>query len=195
MKEQDMPADPITLFSNWLADSDDHPLHGGVTLSTASPSGRPSARVVLLRGHDERGFVFYTNYESQKAWELEMNPYAAMTFWWRDLKRQVRVEGKVGKVAREESEAYFASRPRGHQLGAWVSEQSSVIPNRATLDDALKEVTRRFDNGKVPCPPHWGGYRLAPETIEFWKEGQHRLHDRLRYRRDGRNWTIERLAP
>jgi pyridoxamine 5'-phosphate oxidase len=118
-----------------------------------------------------------------------------MVLWWRDLKQQVRIEGRVNKVSREESEVYFASRPRGHQLGAWVSKQSRVIPDRAVLNDGLTETRRRFENRDIPCPPHWGGYRLSPDMIEFWEEGEHRLHDRLRYRRQDGEWRIERLAP
>ncbi|MDP6631363.1 MAG: pyridoxamine 5'-phosphate oxidase [Kiritimatiellia bacterium] len=195
MHEQNPTPNPIDLVSTWLTDADDHPLHGGVTLATVGPDGRPSARIVLLRGHDERGFVFYTNYRSRKAEELQTNPQAAMVLWWRDLKQQVRIEGRVNKVSREESEVYFASRPRGHQLGAWVSKQSRVIPDRAVLNDGLTETRRRFENRDIPCPPHWGGYRLSPDMIEFWEEGEHRLHDRLRYRRQDGEWRIERLAP
>jgi pyridoxamine 5'-phosphate oxidase len=195
MREQDIPLLPMTLFSSWLEEANSQTLYSGVTLATASADGRPSARVVLLRGHDERGFVFYTNYEGRKAEDLDANPHAAMVFWWRELRWQIRIEGKVSRVSREESEAYFASRPRGHQLGAWVSEQSRVISDRATLDEGLRVATRRFEGRDVPCPPHWGGYRLAPDMIEFWEEGEHRLHDRLRYRRDGGGWMVERLAP
>jgi pyridoxamine 5'-phosphate oxidase len=195
MHEQDAPTDPLELFSEWLGDASDQTLYSGVTLATVGSDGQPSARVVLLRGHDERGFVFYTNYESRKAAELEANPQAAMLFWWRDLRRQIRIEGQVARVSREESEAYFRSRPHGHQLGAWVSAQSQVIPDRETLDQRLADVTSRFGDKEVPCPPHWGGYRLVPEAIEFWEEGEHRLHDRLRYRRSSDGWVLERLAP
>ncbi|MBT3296350.1 MAG: pyridoxamine 5'-phosphate oxidase [Verrucomicrobia bacterium] len=195
MHEQDVPTDPLELFSEWLADAREQTLYSGVTLATVAPDGQPSARVVLLRGHDERGFVFYTNYESRKAAELETNPLAAMLFWWRDLRRQIRIEGQVDSVSREESEAYFRSRPHGHQLGAWVSAQSQVIPGRETLDQRLIDVTNRFGDRDVPCPPQWGGYRLVPAAIEFWEEGEHRLHDRLRYRRGTSGWILERLAP
>ncbi|NQU41573.1 MAG: pyridoxamine 5'-phosphate oxidase [Lentisphaerae bacterium] len=196
MNEAQLPADPIELFSTWLEEASHQPLHNGVTVATVGPDGQPSARIVLLRGHDEHGFVFYTNYESRKARELEANPRAAMLCWWRELGRQIRIEGLISRVSRGESEAYFRSRPRGSCLGAWASTQSATILDRAELDRRLEEATAQFsDQEEVPCPPHWGGYRLVPAAIEFWEEQPDRLHDRLRYRKDEGRWIIERLAP
>jgi pyridoxamine 5'-phosphate oxidase len=166
-----------------------------MTLATADAAGRPSARMVLLKGFDERGFVFYTNYGSRKAGELDANPAAALVFWWPPLQRQVRVEGNVERVSREESEAYFRTRPLGSQLGAWASAQSQVIAGRAELERRLEELTARYGDGDVPLPPFWGGYRIRPEVVEFWQNRPNRLHDRLRYRRTPTGWTIDRLSP
>ena len=170
-----------------------------VTLATASRDGAPSARIVLLKGYDERGFTFFTNYESAKGRELDANPRAAMTAFWRELERQVRITGKVVRTSREESEAYFRTRPLGSQLGAWASHQSEVVTGRAALDESFAEMQARFEGGFVPLPPFWGGYRLEPSVIEFWQGRPSRLHDRLRYTRVDPTqtdaWIVERLSP
>lgn len=167
-----------------------------MTLATATVDGRPSARMVLLKHVDPRGFVFYTNYEGRKAHELLDNPRAALVFFWQPVRRQVRIEGDVSMVSAEESDAYFSSRGRGSQLGAWASRQSSVIASRAALDRNLTDVERRFEDRDVPRPPYWGGFRVTPHTIEFWQGRVNRLHDRLVYRRtSGDQWVRERLSP
>jgi pyridoxamine 5'-phosphate oxidase len=198
--EEELAADWVTQFANWFADAvaAGLPEPNAMVLATADAAGRPSARTVLLKGYDERGFVFFTNYESRKATELFANPYASLVFPWFPIRRQVVVCGGAVPVDRGETEAYFASRPRDSQLGAWASPQSRVVAGRAVLDAALSEVERRFP-GEIPAPPHWGGLRVAPQTVEFWQGRTGRLHDRLRYRRtdggEGESWTIERLAP
>jgi pyridoxamine 5'-phosphate oxidase len=167
-----------------------------MAVATADRSGRPSSRTVLLKEYDARGFVFYTNYESRKGTELGGNPYASLVFPWFAMQRQVLVGGPVERVTRAETEAYFASRPRGSQLGAWASPQSQVVPDRAAIEAGLAAVIERFGDGPVPPPPHWGGFRVLPETVEFWQGRTSRLHDRLRYRRtEERGWIVERLAP
>ena len=197
LTEADAPADPLALFERWFADAARAEVRdaNAMTLASADPSGAPSARIVLLKGVDERGFVFYTDYRSRKARELEANPHAALLFYWPELERQVRVTGPVSRVSRSETDAYFSTRPRGSQIGAWASEQSSAIARRSTLDDAVAEVERRFAGADVPAPGHWGGYRVTPESVEFWQGRENRLHDRLRYVRDGEGWQLERLAP
>lgn len=197
LDEAHVDADPIVQFGHWFADAETADLiePTAMTLATADAGGRPSARMVLLKGFDQRGFVFYTNYGSRKADELAGNPSAALVFWWPSLQRQVRVEGIVERVTREESEAYFRTRPLGSQLGAWASAQSQVIAGRAELERRLEELEARYGDGEVPLPPFWGGYRVHPEVIEFWQNRPNRLHDRLRYRRVPDGWTIERLSP
>jgi pyridoxamine 5'-phosphate oxidase len=165
-------------------------------VATVGADGRPSVRTVLLKGFDERGFVFYTNHDSAKGHDLAANPYAAAVLVWVPLERQVRFSGPVTVVDRVETEAYFASRPRGSQLGAWASPQSAVVGGRAVLDAAVTATEQRFAGRDViPAPPFWGGYRIAPEVVEFWQGRPDRLHDRVRYRHDGAQWTAERLAP
>ncbi|HZC72894.1 MAG TPA: pyridoxamine 5'-phosphate oxidase [Jatrophihabitans sp.] len=164
-------------------------------LATADAAGRPSVRTVLAKGIDERGIVFYSNYESGKAHDLAANPRAALVFVWAAHQRQVRLSGVISKVDRAETEAYFASRPRESQIGAWASPQSEVVESRAALDRLVAEVEARFADSEIPAPPHWGGYRLVPDEVEFWQGRAGRLHDRIRYRRAGEEWVVERLAP
>jgi len=166
-----------------------------MTLATATPDGFPSARLVLLKGHDERGFVFFTNYESRKAVELERNPQAALAIHWPVLQRQVRIEGTVEKTSEQDSFAYFRTRPRGSRIGAWASPQSAVIDDREQLEQAVADTEARYPGDDVPLPPFWGGYRLRPERIEFWQGRANRLHDRFRFTREGHGWAVERLAP
>lgn len=197
LTEKDLAKDPFRQFEKWFQEAEAAKVHepNAMTLATASREGRPSARTVLLKGLDGRGFLFFSNYESRKGRELDANPQATLVFPWLVLERQVLIEGAVTKVAREESETYFHSRPRASQLGAWVSQQSSVIPGRALLEDSMKALETKYAGQEVPLPPHWGGWRLIPETVEFWQGRRSRLHDRLRYRRNKDGWTIERLAP
>ena len=190
LSEGDVDPDPIVQFLAWHADAG-RPAE--VALATATADGAPSARMVLLKGVDDRGFAFYTNYGSAKAADLIANPRAALLFHWLPH-RQVRVRGPVSRVANEEADAYWRSRPRGSQLGAWASRQSEVIADRSVLEARLAEAATRFP-GDVPRPPFWGGFRVAPETVEFWHHRDDRLHDRLRYRRDGGGWVVERLSP
>jgi pyridoxamine 5'-phosphate oxidase len=192
------PSDPIRLFGEWL----DLALRSNLkeptamTLATATTQGRPSARMVLLKGHDASGFVFFTNYTSRKGRELAVNAHAALVLYWAELNRQIRVTGRVTKVSPAESDAYFATRPLGSRLAASISHQSRVIASREVLETALVEIAAQYPEGNPPRPKHWGGYRVRPVEIEFWQSGEHRLHDRIRYRRqrDG-SWKADRLAP
>ena len=197
LAEADVDADPVVQFGRWFEQAEQGGLlePHAMTLATATPDGRPSARMVLLRDFDERGFCFYTNYQSRKGDELAANPRAALVFWWDKLERQVRIEGRVGRTSRAESEAYFSSRPPGSQLSAAASPQSRVIDGRATLERRVTELATGQRDGQVPLPEFWGGYRLAHEVVEFWQGRPNRLHDRLRYRRAGSGWKLERLAP
>lgn len=195
--ESRLDPDPHRQFALWMeeAQASGEPQPVGATLATTTPEGAPSARVVLVRGWGPDGFVFYTNYDSRKGRELAANPRAALVFWWSAVGRQVRVEGRVEKVEPSLSDAYFAERPRGSRISAWASRQSDVVESREALDARCREIEARYDEGEVPRPPNWGGYRLRAEDIEFWQECPDRLHDRLRYRREGDRWRIERLAP
>lgn len=198
LQESDVDPDPLKQFRSWLdeAVAAGLPQPLGMALATATAEGRVSNRMVLLRGFDERGFVFYTNYESRKAQELDENPQAALVFYWAELDRQVRIEGKVERISAEESDAYFRSRPWGSRLGAWASPQSQIIAGRDVLERQMDELAARYQDSDIPRPPHWGGYRLTPSSIEFWQGQPNRLHDRLRYGRlDGKAWSLERLAP
>jgi pyridoxamine 5'-phosphate oxidase len=196
LSEEDLTADPIEQLRVWLDQARDaYPEEfTSMTLATADREGWPSARVVLLKGLDERGLVFYTNYDSRKGRELEENPRAALVFYWPAFERQIRIEGTVERTSREESEEYFLSRPLGSRLGAWASPQSRPIAGRGELERRLREAEERFGE-EVPLPESWGGYRVRPETVEFWQGRPSRLHDRLRYSRQSGGWRIERLAP
>ncbi len=194
----DLAPDPIEMFRRWLHDTVVAGIHepNAMVVSTVSAEGRPSSRMVLLKGLDDRGFVFYTNYESRKSRDLEQNAAACLLFPWHDLQRQVRVEGTATRVSRDESEAYFAARPRGSQLGAWASPQSREMSSRAELDELYDRSAERFaDDVDVPLPPQWGGFRVHPEAAEFWQGRMGRMHDRLVYRKAEAGWTVVRLAP
>ena len=197
LDEKSINPDPIKQFQSWFADAiaAKLPLPEAMTLATATPDGRPSARMVLLKQVDHDGFVFYTNYRSAKAEQLDANPYAALVFYWATLDRQVRVEGSVVRTSPEESRDYFQTRPRESQIGAWASAQSEVIPGRDALEQRAKELEALYCDREIDCPEYWGGYRLQPERIEFWKSRAGRLHDRILYQRSGDGWTITRLAP
>ncbi|MGQ7248326.1 pyridoxamine 5'-phosphate oxidase [Halomonas sp. V046] len=198
LDQTQVPTDPLALFDEWLTlaldvEPDDA---NAMTLATVDSQGMPHARIVLLKGVDDAGLVFYTNYHSHKGSELTNVPHAALTFWWPKLSRQVRIEGRVERVAEAESDAYFSSRPRGSQLGAWIATQSVVIPDRDWIEQRQRRFETAYDGQDIPRPVHWGGYRVHPEMIEFWQGQPSRLHDRIRYqRRDNQAWEHLRLAP
>lgn len=192
----DVDPDPIQQFHTWFAQALDAklPEPNAMTVATVDAAGRPAARILLIKGADERGFVFFTNYESRKGHDLAANPHASLLFHWIELERQVRIDGRVEKTSEQESDAYFASRPLGSRIGAWVSEQSQVIGSRAMLEAREAEIRAKYGENP-PRPPHWGGYRLVPDTLEFWQGRPSRLHDRIRYTRAGSGWQIDRLSP
>jgi pyridoxamine 5'-phosphate oxidase len=193
----DVDPDPIVQFHEWFENAVDADLHepNAMILATATTDGKPSARTVLLKGYDERGFVFYTNYEGRKAKEIEANPTCALLFHWGELERQIRIEGRVGRVPDAESDAYFAGRPRGSRLGAWASQQSRSVEGRSVLEARVRALEKEYEGREIPRPPFWGGYRVEPDTIEFWQGRENRLHDRLVYLRNEGGWKIVRLQP
>ena len=198
LDERTIDPNPIRQFQSWLDDAIavGLPLPEAMTVATASADGRPSARMILLKQVDDTGFVFFTNYRSAKARELDSNPYAALVFWWAPLERQVRIEGRVTRTSAEESREYFQTRPRESQIGAWASPQSEVISARDVLEQRTTDLEKLYCDREIDCPEHWGGYRLTPDRIEFWKGRTGRLHDRILYERESNDtWSIKRLAP
>jgi pyridoxamine 5'-phosphate oxidase len=198
LSEHEVDRDPFRQFHVWFdeARAAETIEPNAMSLATATPAGVPSVRVVLLKEFDERGFVFFTDYRSRKGEEMAANPQAALCFWWGELQRQVRLQGRITKVSQAESEAYYRQRPRGSRLGAWASTQSSVIPSREQLESAIADLEQRYEGKEdIPLPDHWGGYRLQPVSFEFWQGRPSRLHDRIEYTRDGSAWTVRRLSP
>jgi pyridoxamine 5'-phosphate oxidase len=197
LSETDVDLNPFVQFNRWLDEAltSRLPEPNAMALATATGEGKPSVRMVLLKGYDDRGFVFFTNYEGRKSSELLKNPNAALLFYWSELERQVRIEGTVEKTSRQESEEYFNTRPLESRLGAWASRQSEVIPGRSDLERKVSDLKERYANREVPVPPFWGGFRLQPQIFEFWQGRENRLHDRIRYSLQGGVWVIERLSP
>jgi len=196
LRREDLDADPFEQFADWYARAlDEVPLCDAIALATVDEAGAPDGRMVLLKGHGLDGFRFFSNFESAKGRQLEEIPRAAIVIYWRELDRQVRARGRVERLPGDASDAYFATRPRDSQLGAWASPQSEPIPEREALDERVRELERRFEGGDIPRPPHWGGYLLVPDTVEFWQGQVGRLHDRFLYTRKGERWRIDRLAP
>lgn len=197
LSEDEVAQDPIVQFGRWWDDAicSDIDEVNAMTLATVTAEGRPDARIVLLKGFDERGFIFFTNYRSRKGEEVAKVPYATLVFFWKELERQVRIEGSIEMLPAQESDAYFFSRPEASRIGAWASPQSQVIPDRQILEDNVEQLTSTYVNGDIPRPEHWGGYVVRPLQVEFWQGRSSRLHDRIRYRFEAGEWTTERLAP
>jgi pyridoxamine 5'-phosphate oxidase len=197
LNEQDLAPNPFDQFTHWWNQAVNSQIEevNAMTLATASKEGIPAARIVLLKGYDERSFVFFTNYQSHKGEELLANPHAALVFFWKELERQIRIVGRVEKVAEKESDDYFHSRPVGSRIGAWASPQSSVIAGREVIEENASKYTTEFEGKDIPRPAHWGGYRVVPTQIEFWQGRRSRLHDRFLYTKQGQDWQIQRLAP
>lgn len=197
LDESDVVKDPVQQFSKWWEEAINSGIDevNAMTLATADATGKPSARIVLLKGVDENGFVFFTNYNSHKGENIAANPFASLVFFWKELERQVRIEGTISKVSAEESDAYFNSRPAGSRIGAWASPQSKVIASRQVIEKKVQELEKDFDGKIIERPQHWGGYVVTPQVIEFWQGRPSRLHDRIRYTKVENGWKIERLAP
>lgn len=198
LDESSVNENPLSQFTLWFNEAIEAELRepNAMTLSTSTKDGKPTSRIVLLKGADETGFVFYTNYDSVKGRQLDENPFAALLFFWSELERQVRIEGRVERVSTEESYQYFSTRPIGSRLGAWASRQSSVVDSRTQLEEQFKETELRFSNAEIPLPGFWGGYRVMPKSYEFWQGRENRLHDRIRYSANNdTTWNIERLSP
>lgn len=197
LSEHEVNQDPIQQFAQWWDEALQSEILevNAMTLSTITAAGRPSARIVLLKGFDQKGFVFFTNYESNKGIQLQRHPYASLVFFWKELERQVRIEGTCSRTSDQESDEYFQSRPLGSRLGAWASPQSRTIPNRDVLQHNMEELTAQYTQDAIPRPPHWGGFRVQPDRIEFWQGRSNRLHDRILYEKNETSWRISRLAP
>ena len=197
LSEKDVDKDPVKQFEKWFKEAVDAKVNepNAMTLATVDTHHKPSSRIVLLRNFSDRGFVFYTNYSSKKGKDIEQNPFSCLNFFWPELERQVRVEGKLVKQTDAESDSYFNSRPRTSQLGAWVSQQSEVLKSREDLDKSYSVLEKKYEGKEIPRPPFWGGYNLIPDSIEFWQGRPSRLHDRIRYALDQNKWKIERLFP
>ncbi|MAC46499.1 pyridoxamine 5'-phosphate oxidase [Oceanospirillum beijerinckii] len=197
LHESELAKNPFDQFHNWFEEAvANEPFDpNAMTLSTISPENRPASRIVLLKGIDSRGFIFYTNYQSEKGMQLAGNPHASVVFWWGEKQRQVRIDGVVERISPQQSDDYYVSRPRDSQLGAWVSKQSTAIPNREWLSNRCDELTAQYEGKDIPRPPHWGGYRIVPDLFEFWQGQPSRLHDRFRYTIEANGWNIQRLCP